>query len=689
LEISFDHSFAGLFILLATALAFGISYLLYYRNSENISLTRLQVGFLAFLRFLSLSLIFIFLLSPIIESTKKIKQLPILAVAIDNSQSVSAFTPSIAQFTQSIQDRLKEDYQLEFWSFGEKVENTEKFSGTDRRSDYGQMIKSLKNNYINKNIGALILLGDGIYNQGQNPENLAGELKFPVYTLGVGDTTRRTDALIGKVKTNKIAFLKNKFPVEIEMKFSKLKNKIAFIDIEHNHKQIYSSNLPINSDDDFKLQLVNLEADEPGMQHYKVKIRTFEGEINLKNNEFEFVIQVLENKQKILMLSDGPHPDLGAISNSLSELQNYDVKLLTGNDFPDSLSLYSLIILNQLPSQKNVASKLLSKIKESRIPVLFLIGPNTLLDQLNSLELGLKISTSNNTEEVQALIDNNFSLFILSDETKKMIETAPPLVSPFGNTELAPLMQNLAHQSIRNIQTSKTLIAFGMNKGRKIGFIAGEGLWRWRLYDYQTSRNNDSFNELVQKSMQYLALKQNEDNFNVFHPALFQETDAIELTAELYNDSYELVNTPDVNIRIKNDSLREFTYQFDRSSDAYRLNAGNLRTGDYTYEAETNIGDQYFIEKGSFSIVKNELEIQNTRADFGVLYQLSEITGGKFFPLRDYGTLLDTIRSNKQIAIQQHQQTFQTEWINLKSLFLLLILLVGVEWFFRKYWGIY
>jgi len=311
------------------------------------------------------------------------------------------------------------------------------------------------------------------------------------------------------------------------------------------------------------------------------------------------------------------------------------------------------------------------------------------MEQLNSLELGLKISVSKNTEEVQALIDNNFSLFILSEETKKMLETSPPLISPFGNTGLTPLMQNLALQSIRNIPTSKSLMAFGSNKGRKTGFIVGEGLWRWRLYDYQTNGNNDAFNELVQKSIQYLALKQNEDNFNVYHPALFQETDAIELTAELYNDSYELVNTPEVNIRIKNDSLREFTYQFDRVDDYYRLNAGNLKPGDYTYEAETNLGDQHFTEKGSFSIVKNELEIQNTRADFGVLFQLAEHSGGKFFQFNDYGTLLDTIKANKQIAVQQHQQSFQTEWINLKSLFLLLIVLVGVEWFFRKYWGIY
>jgi len=232
-------------------------------------------------------------------------------------------------------------------------------------------------------------------------------------------------------------------------------------------------------------------------------------------------------------------------------------------------------------------------------------------------------------------------------------------------------------------------MAFGTDKGRKIGFIVGEGLWRWRLYNYQTSGNHDAFNELTQKMIQYLALKENEDNFNVYHPALFQETDAIEFRAELYNDSYELVNTPEVNIRILNDSLQEFAYQFDRADDFYLLNAGNLQPGDYTFEAETDLGNQHFTEKGSFSIVKSELEIQNTQADFELLNKLSAQTGGKFFELTEYGTLLDTIVANKQITVQQHQQTFQTEWINLKSIFLILILLLGVEWFLRKFWGIY
>lgn len=689
MEISFDHTYPALWIFLALLVAAGFSFLLYYRNRENASLTSVQKGILATLRFLSIFMILLFLLTPIIKREKKIKQLPILAVAVDNSLSVKQFTDSFQQLAQRINERFSEDYQVEYWTFGEKTEQGQEFNGSERGSDYGILIKTLKSNYINKNIGAMLLLGDGIYNQGQNPVNISDNLKFPIYTVGVGDTTLQADAAIRNVRTNKVAFLKNKFPIEIELKFSKLKNKIAYIEIENNEQQIYSSTVNISSDDDFKLEVANPEASRAGLQHYTIRIKPFNEETNIENNEYEFVIQVLENKQKILMLSDGPHPDMGALRTSITELQNYETQIITGNEVPDSLKKYSLIILNQLPSKRNVASTLLTRIKESRIPVLFLVGPHSMLDQLNSLDMGLKIAMSNNTEEVQANYNDDFSYFTLSRETKELLAMAPPLISPFGNTEVSPLLQVLARQSVRNIPTQKTLMAFGNDKGRKAGFIAGEGIWRWRLYNFQSSGNHDAFNELVQKIIQYLSLRENEDNFNIIYPALFQENDPIEMTAELYNDSYELVNTPDVNIRITNDSLKEFNYTFDRTGDHYRLNIGNQPPGDYTFEAKTQLGNQLFTEKGSFSIVRNEIELQNNQADFGLLYQLAHQSGGQFAAFENYGTLLDAIANNKQITVQQHRQTLITEWINVKILFIILILLLSVEWFFRKYWGIY
>lgn len=689
MEISFESGYSGILVILALALAVGVSYIIYFRSTDSKSLTLFQKILLAVLRSLVLFLAFILLLTPILERSKRIKQLPVLAVAFDNSQSANSYQSSYKLIAEELKKRFSDDYQLDFWTFGEKVLNTDSISGIERRSDYGQLLKTIKSNYFNKNMGALLLVGDGIYNQGQDPAYLASSLRFPVYTIGVGDTTRKVDALIRNVKTNKVAFLKNRFPVEIELNFSKLRNQIAYIDIEHNKQSVYSSSIAINSDDDFKLEFVNLEAAEIGMQHYKIKVRQFNGEVNLANNEYEFVIRVLENKQKILMLSDGPHPDLGAIRNSLIELQNYEIKIVTGDSAPDSLSSYSLIVLNQVPSLKNTASTLLGQIKASRIPVLFIVGPESMIDQLNTMDMGLKISASKNYEEVQPEFDPNFSLFTLSEESKELLRLAPPLLSPFGNTELLPSIQPLALQNIRNIPTNKVLWALGTDKGRKTGFIIGEGIWRWRLDNFKINGNHDAFNELVQKTIQYLALKENEDNFNVYHPALFQETDQVEFTAELYNDSYQLVNTPDISLKIQNNNQQEFNYIFDRKEDFYSLNVGNLVPGDYSFVAETQLGNQQFTEKGNFSVVKNDIEIQNSQADFGVLYRTAQQSGGKFAVFDNYGTLLDDIQNNKDISVRKLNQSVQTEWINLKILFALLVLLLSIEWFCRKYWGIY
>lgn len=689
MNLSFDNSIHGLTILILVILAGGISYYLYFRNNENLNLTNSQKGFLSVLRFLSLAFIFLFLLSPIIRHERKIRQKPILAIAVDNSQSAKDYLPVVNSMIESIRKDIPDDYELEYWSFGERVRQTDTFDATDRRSDYSMLLKSMKQTYSTKNIGAVILLGDGIFNQGQDPENLISGINIPYYTIGIGDTTRIADAAVTNVRVNKTTFLKNKFPLEIEFKFDRLKNQMAYFEIENNKKTVYSGTIPVDSDDAFKLEYLNLDATIAGLQHYTIRIKPMNGETKLKNNEYVFVIQVIENKQKILIVSDGPHPDLGAIRNSLDELHNYEVRMIAGNELPDSLETFSLLIINQLPTLKNSASTLLRKVKDDRIPVLFLIGTTTLTEQLNALNMGINIASSQNSEAVQPVFNPEFTLFTLSDELKTVFSTSPPLIAPFGNTTLGSQFQNLAFQGIRTIATSKPMIALGTEKGRRTGFIVGEGIWRWRLSAYQETGQHDAFNELIQKSIQYLARKENEDNFNVYFQSVYQETDQPEFSAVLYNDSYEMVNTPDVTFLLTNDSLKEFNYQFDRVDDYYKLNAGNLNPGDYTFLAETMLGNQHFRETGKFTVLKNEIEIQNKKANYKLLYQLSQQTGGLFFTHENYGTLLDSLKADKQIAVQQFRQTSETELIDLKTFFIILVLLLSTEWFFRKYWGIY
>ena len=86
---------------------------------------------------------------------------------------------------------------------------------------------------------------------------------------------------------------------------------------------------------------------------------------------------------------------------------------------------------------------------------------------------------------------------------------------------------DLIYQKIKNIETAKPVIATGTMNGIKTGFIFGEGIWRWRLYDYYMNENEAAFNELINQLVQYLSLRENEDNFIIDYNPVYAEIDDI------------------------------------------------------------------------------------------------------------------------------------------------------------------
>src|SRR5690606_37223105 len=75
--------------------------------------------------------------------------------------------------------------------------------------------------------------------------------------------------------------------------------------------------IELNSSSDFQTVRFNLKAEEVGLQRYTVVLEGFEGEVNLENNKRDFYIDVLDGRQQILLLYDGPHPDIAAINSAL------------------------------------------------------------------------------------------------------------------------------------------------------------------------------------------------------------------------------------------------------------------------------------------------------------------------------------------------------------------------------------
>jgi hypothetical protein len=179
-----------------------------------------------------------------------------------------------------------------------------------------------------------------------------------------------------------------------------------------------------------------------------------------------------------------------------------------------------------------------------------------------------------------------------------------------------------AYQKIGLTKTRYPLLAFNKREGLKTGYLIGEGIWKWKFFDYLENQNNTVFNELITQSVQYLAAKEDKSFFRVFSQNIFKENESVFIEAEVYNKSYELDNSSDVSIIIKNEKGIDFPYNFTKINSRYELTAGILPAGNYNYIAKTIISGKEYKETGEFSITEIKVEQSNPVANHQLLFNI-------------------------------------------------------------------
>jgi hypothetical protein len=472
--ISFGIKYWFVFFLVLLVAAAGIVFILYYRNKYNRELTKNQRTILMVLRFFSYSLIAFLLLSPFIKTLKRMVQNPLIIAAWDNSGSVTStgdslqLTNEMIQLKNRISDELGSNYNLVHYTFGQETKFDGEINFSEKKSDYSNLINTLNNNHFNENIGALLLAGDGIYNQGKNPVNMLENINFPVYSIGLGDTIEITDARIQGIKANRTSFSENRFPVEIDTRFLKLQNRSLKLTVYEGEKEVAQTVITPSTNDYFQTQEFILDAGDPALKRFTATIEVTENEKNTRNNTDHFVVNVLENKQKILILSDGSHPDIGAIKNTLEQQKSYEVSVFTEEPFPSNFSDFNLVILNQLPTSGKSMANIAGNDAGERVPLLYIVGRKTFLPQLNALATGVQINPlAGSGEEAQATVNPSYATFTVSENLREVAPKFPPLLVPFANYRLESEFNVLLYQKVKNIETGKPLIATGVQNGKK------------------------------------------------------------------------------------------------------------------------------------------------------------------------------------------------------------------------------
>lgn len=688
------------YILLCIVIGLALTAVLYYRASYFPNASKWVKGFLASVRFLAITLLCLLLLSPVLKYSKEESKKPIVVFAQDASSSIrqEMDSTSLRNYDQELDQVINElsgQYEVKTFSFGEDYRAGINHEYNDRSSNQSSILEYIGDLYGDQNLGAIVFATDGIYNEGKDPRYANLAFTAPIYTVAMGDTTPDRDLSIRQVFHNNIAYLGDKTSIQIDITAYNCQNTRSEIRIHRitgeESTMLDSRSLNIDKLDFFQTIEVAIPQDKVGLQRYRVSLSPVNGERSLSNNRKDFFIDVIDARQKILILAASPHPDLAAIKSSLEKNKNYELETAFLNTFSGKVTDYDFVILHQVPAKGLQTSTVLQDLNEHNLPRMIIVGNQTNLAAFNQYQglvsIKLKAASFN---EVQAVENRAFSFFKTSEDFQQNISAFPPLDAPFGDYSTGPGVEVLLNQRIGKIDTDYPLLIIGEENGIKSAVWCAEGLWRWKFFDYLQHENNDIFNELLSQTVQYVSLKEDKRKFRVFQAKnLLAENEDVLFDAELYNQSYQLINDPEVNMNIRNSKGETYSFAFTRRNDGYLLNAGKLPVDDYTWDASTQYEGERYTASGQFSVQAIERESYATVANHQMLNQLSAKTGGSMLFPDQVNQLIPILTENNPLKPVYYRILTTRNAIHLKGLFFLLLILLVLEWGLRRYFGTY
>jgi len=682
------YSFIALIGCLMAGLA--LAWLLYGRSSALPKPLRFA---LALLRTVTVAMILWLLFSPLIRQVSYILEKPIVIIAQDNSQSVGHIMPAgfdsvkYNKELRQLSEELSEKYDVRVYSFSDQLSQGLDFSYKGKLTNAAAFLRRLTDEFMNRNVGAVILATDGIFNRGGNPSTDIEMLKAPVYTIALGDTVPKKDVLIANVNANDLVYLDNDFRIEVQVQAYQYDGGQTKLTVLEDGKKIYEEQVKIKGNAFSATIPVQLKATKLGQHRYTISLSAIPGEIAVKNNVEQILIEVIDDRQKILIASAAPHPDIAALKQAIVLNKHYNVSVLMNEELLKiNPKDYGLIVLYQLPGLQLDARGLLESIEQANIPLWYIIGAQSNISEFNRQQDQVNLSAGNNSlQYIYGDINKNLSAFDLDSASRKVIANFDPLQVPFGQLRVSGNSQAILNQRIGKVRTNNPQLFFMNANGRKTGYLIGEGIWKWKLTETAENTQAPVFNGLIGKVVQYLTVKDDKRKFKVY-PAknTFDENERIVVNASLYNDSYQPVNTPDVNLQLKDEHGKAYNFTFSRFESAYQLDAGVLPPGSYRYTAGTTLGNQKYTTSGSFFVNAQQAEFQQTVADHQLLYRMSARTNGKMYAPDQLLKLKDELEKSGQLKTLSYEDRKYEEMIGLKWLFVLILLLLSTEWFIRK-----
>jgi hypothetical protein len=672
------EKYSAIWFFIAFVLSGSLGYYQYYYRVKKLT----KVSFLlVIIRSLVFFLLMLVLLNPSITKESIINQKAKLSVLVDNSSSITFFKKDslVHAILQNFKThkKLNKRFDINYYSFGDLFQQSDSFSFDENQTDISMPLERISK--IQKNASnAIVLLSDG--NQTIGNDYQYTSIKDPIFPVVIGDTTKFQDVKIAQINVNRYSFINNQFPVESILQYEGTQTIKLRYSLENNGKIIFSERINFSEKNNSHILKTFIKASKEGTNFFTSKIEYLENEKNVVNNSKNFSVEVIDKQSEILIVSSFYHPDLGALKKAIESDKQRKVTIRIVDNKNIQLNNYQLVVLYQPNNKFNI---IIDQLNSNKSSFMLITGSKTDWLFLNNKSLGINKKNINQLENYSARFYNGFLNF---SQKNIGFENFPPLIDYYGETTVSIPHQTLLYQSINGFSSQNPLLATVNHNNQKKVFLFGEGIWKWRSSSFLKNDSFQYFDEFIGNLVQYASNKKIRNRLDLDITSFYNANSSIQIGAFYVDENYQFDDRATILFTIKNkNSKKKQTFPFSLSGSSYQLELTSLEAGEYEYTIE--VDGQNISKKGTFKVNEFLVEEQFTNANSYKLELLAQKTAGKLYFEDKYRLVIDDLTNDTRFSTIQKSKKTIDKLVNWQWLMLLIIGLLSLEWFIRKYIG--
>lgn len=702
-KIDLSFSFNSIFFFIGLILLAAYSFYVYRFTLPPVSW--LKKFLLTLLRALALIVLLFIFFEPVLTLSKKNILTPLNLFFIDNSKSITIKDGtdrinSVKNIVNKIQSSSFNG-DIEFYSFGAEVnqiseDSLEQFTFNETSSDFAKIFSMV--NQSESNIASITIVSDGVITQGSTPIYSAEKIGIPVFTVGIGDSSKKNDVEIKNVINNEFIYAETPTTIIATILNKGFNGKTVQVSLHDNSQLIENNNIVLDQSGVNSISF-DYTPKQSGEKKLSLKINTLDGESNTLNNQKVFYINVLSNKINVLLIAGSPSSDLTFIKNSLSTDINLKVNTLTqisaGNFLEqnstaklDSADIIYLIGFPTNLTSDDFLTRLVNMFENKNTPFFLMLTSDIELKKLNRLNNLLPISVSlidKNYLQVQpdiqiSEIDNP----IVQNNSGNDWSNLPPINQPIVSLSVKPGSKIVSKVNINNQPRNNPLIVSRNFGSKRSVVLIGKDIWKWKLQTANKSLN--LFDDFIVSSTRWLNAPDDQKKVKIkTSKKIYSSGEIVEFTSQVYDESFNPVSEAEVKVKINGQNSKDELLLNSLGAGLYDGEISLNQNGDYYFSGDASLnGKMLGNDNGTFNIGDIDIEMIDTRMNYEFLSLLSNQTKGIFYIPNEVNSIIRKLNELNLLASKEKLTTSEIRLWSDEWLLVIVILLFAFEWFLRK-----